>query len=57
MDKIVMNLEDFGNYDLKDRLRTNFCFIGSSLYCAYTHNLKEKRGQTEIKKNVLSYIW
>ncbi len=27
-----------------------------SEYCAYTHNLKEKRGKTE-NKNFLSYVW
>ncbi len=51
-----MNLESFSAYDPKDRLRTNFCFIGSRSIKRIHTILKKKEDKLKIR-NFLSYIW
>ena len=56
MDKIFMNLESFGAYDPKDRLRTNFCFTRSRSIARIHTILKKEEDKLKIR-NFLSYIW
>jgi hypothetical protein len=51
-----MNLESFGAYDPKDRLRTNFCCTQSWSLARLHTILKEKEDKLKIR-NFLSYIW